>query len=73
MVKPTKLYWKATKHALRYLRGTTKFGIWYRQIEGVEMQGFPNVDFVGSPLDMKSTSSKIFSVGLVTISWYNRK
>ena len=27
MVKPTKLFWKATKHVLRYLRGTTKYGI----------------------------------------------
>lgn len=23
MVKPTRLYWKETKHVLRYLRGTT--------------------------------------------------
>lgn len=29
MVKTTKLYWKAVKHVLRYLRGTTQFGLWY--------------------------------------------
>ena len=27
MVKPTKLYWKETKHVLRYLKGTTQFGL----------------------------------------------
>jgi len=27
MVRPTKLYWKATKHVLRYLRGTTQYGL----------------------------------------------
>lgn len=40
IVKPSKLYWKVWKHVLRYLRGTTKFGISYRQTEGVKLQGF---------------------------------
>ena len=31
MVKPTKLFWKAGKHVLRYLRGTSGYGSWYRQ------------------------------------------
>ena len=26
MVKPTKLFWKAGKHVLRYLRGTSGYG-----------------------------------------------
>ena len=30
MVKPAKLFWKVGKHVLRYLRGTSKYGIWYR-------------------------------------------
>ena len=35
MVKPTKLFWKAGKHVLRYLRGTylrntSGYGLWYR-------------------------------------------
>ena len=29
MVKPTKLFWKAGKHVLRYLRGTIEYGLWY--------------------------------------------
>lgn len=45
MVKPTKLNWKATKHSLRYLRGTTQFGLWDKQIEGVKLQGFTDVDW----------------------------
>eukprot|EP00253_Pinus_taeda_P027972 PITA_27972 len=28
MVKPTKLFWKAGKHVLRYLRGTSRYGLW---------------------------------------------
>eukprot|EP00253_Pinus_taeda_P008735 PITA_08735 len=54
MVNPTKLYWKATKHVLRYLRDTNQFGPWYKQREGVKLQGFVDVDWVGSPSDRKS-------------------
>ena len=28
LVKPTKLFWKAGKHVLRYLRGTSEYGLW---------------------------------------------
>ena len=28
MVKPTKLFWKAGQHVLRYLRGTIEYGLW---------------------------------------------
>ena len=73
MVRPTKMYWKATKHVLRYLRGTTKFGLWYRQIEGVKLKGFTDGDWARSPSDKKSTYGGIFSIGSMTVSWYNRK
>ena len=56
MVKSTKLFWKVRKHVLRYLRGTSKYGLWYRQKNGVNLHDFTNVDWVGSPLDRKSTS-----------------
>jgi len=73
MVRPTKLYWKAAKHVLRYLRGTTQFGLWYRRTEGVKLQGFTNLDWVGSPFDMKRISGGIFSIGSIVVSWYSRK
>eukprot|EP00253_Pinus_taeda_P024924 PITA_24924 len=37
MVQPTKMFWKAAKNALRYLRGTSQYGLWYRQTEGVKL------------------------------------
>eukprot|EP00253_Pinus_taeda_P033302 PITA_33302 len=73
MVRPTKLYWKAEKHVLRYLRGTTQFELWYIRTEGVKLQGFTDVDWAGSPSDRKSTSGGIFSIGSTVVSWYNRK
>jgi hypothetical protein len=29
MVKPTKIFWKVGKHVLKYLRGTSEYGLWY--------------------------------------------
>ena len=73
MVQPTKMFWKATKHVLRYLRGTSQYGLWYRWTEGVKLQGFTNADWAGSLLDQKSTSGGIFNLGSAAISWYTRK
>ena len=78
MVKPTKLFWKAGKHVVRYLkgtylRGTSGYGLWYRQSNEVKLCGFTDVDWAGSPTDKKSTSRGIFSIGSTTVSWYNRK
>ncbi len=73
MAKPTKLYWKETKHVLRYLRGTTQFGLWYKYIDGVNLQGFIVANWLGSPSNRKRTSGEIFSVRSIIVSWYNRK
>eukprot|EP00253_Pinus_taeda_P019479 PITA_19479 len=73
MVKPTKLYWKAAKHMLRYFRGTYQYGLWYRYTEGVKLQGFTNAYWVGGPSDWNSTSGGIFGIGSRVVSWYNRK
>jgi len=44
MVRPTKLYWKVAKYVLRYLRGTTQYGLWYIRTKVVKLQGFTDVD-----------------------------
>eukprot|EP00253_Pinus_taeda_P003356 PITA_03356 len=73
MVQPTMLFWKATKHVLRYLRGTAQHGLWYKQTEGVKIQGFTDADWAGSPSDKKSTSEGIFNLGSAAVSWYSQK
>ena len=73
MVQPTKLFWKAGKHVLRYLKATSQFGLWYRRIEGVKLHGFIDEDWAGSPSDQKSTYGGIFNLGSAIVSWYNRK
>eukprot|EP00253_Pinus_taeda_P035757 PITA_35757 len=71
--EPTKLFWKVAKHVLRYLRGTTQYGLWYKGKKGVKFQGFIDADWAGSPSDRKSTSGGIFNLGSAVVSWYNWK
>ena len=73
MVRTTKLFWKETKHVLWYLRGTTQFGLWYKEIKRMKLCGFTDSNWVGSRSNSNNTSSGIFSVGYATISWYNKK
>ena len=73
MVKHTKLFWKAGKHVLRYLCGTTEYGLWYRWKKGVKLQGFTDADLAGSPSYRNITSGGIFSIGSTIVSWYIRK
>jgi hypothetical protein len=56
MVKPTKLFWKAGKHVLRYLRGTSEYGLWYKQMDEVKLHGFTDADWASNPTYRKSTS-----------------
>ena len=73
MAKPTKIFWIEGKHVLRYPRGTSEYGLWYKWKEGVKLQGFTDVDWAGSPTDRKSTSGGIFNIRSTTVSWYSRK
>eukprot|EP00253_Pinus_taeda_P013645 PITA_13645 len=61
------------KHVLRYLKGTSQYGLWYRWTEGVKLQDFTDADWVGSPSDRKITSGRIFNLGLAAVSWYSKK
>jgi hypothetical protein len=73
MVNPTKIFWKVGKHVLRYLRGTSEYGLWYIQKDEVKLHGFMDVDWASKPTDRKRTSGGIFSIRSTSISWYNRK
>ena len=73
MMEPTKLHQRETKYVLIYLKGIVDYGLWYKRIDGVKLQGFTNVYWARSPLDKKSTSRAIFSVGSTIVSWYSIK
>jgi hypothetical protein len=67
------VHWVATKHVLRYLRGTIGFGMRYVGGDGVRLHGYSDSDWEGSAVDRKSTYGGCFSLGSTVVSWYNRK
>jgi hypothetical protein len=44
MVEPRQVHWVATKHVLRYLRGTVGFGLRYVAGDGMRLHGYSNSD-----------------------------
>jgi hypothetical protein len=73
MVEPRQVHWVATKHVLKYLRGTVGFGLRYVERDGVRLHGYSNSDWAGNVVDRKSTSGGCFSLGSIVVSWYNNK
>ena len=63
----------ATKHVLRYLRGTIGYGLKYTFVGGVRLFGYTDSDWAGIVVDRNSTSGYCFSMGSTMISWSARK
>ncbi|BBH06990.1 hypothetical protein Prudu_018783 [Prunus dulcis] len=58
MEAPTILHFQAAKRVLRYLKGTTEFGVLYKRGKSRGLVGFINSDFAGDFDDRKSTSGQ---------------
>ena len=44
MVEPKRAHWATTKHVLRYLKGTIKFGLRYTKGNEIQLSGFTDAD-----------------------------
>ena len=61
------------KRILRYLKGTTEYGLWYPKGNNLIIQAFTDADWVGSIDDRKSTSRATFYLGGCLVSWLSKK
>jgi hypothetical protein len=73
MVEPRHEHWIAAKHVLRYLRGTVEYGLGYLGVDGVELQGYTDLDWERNSVERKSTSGCCFGLGSAVITWFGRK
>ncbi|XP_016704342.1 secreted RxLR effector protein 161-like [Gossypium hirsutum] len=73
MKSPTEKHLQAAKRILRYLKGTTSFGLLYKKGENLDLFGFIDSDYAGDIEDRKSTSGYVFMLGSTTISWSSKK
>jgi hypothetical protein len=73
MVESRRVHLVATKHVLRYLKGTMDYGLRYDVDCEIRLHGYTDSDWAGSVADQKSTSGCCFSLGSGMISWFSRK
>lgn len=70
---PTKQHFGAAKRVLRYVAGTTDFGIWYSKAPNFRLVGFTDSDYAGCLDDRKSTSRSCFNFGSGVVTWSSKK
>ncbi|XP_027338317.1 uncharacterized protein LOC113852279 [Abrus precatorius] len=73
MSKPTELHLQSTKRILRYLKGTTSYGIFYRKEREENLLAFTNSNYIGDKDDSKSTFGYVFLLSLGAVSWMSKK
>lgn len=73
MARPTELHLQAAKRALRYLKGTVDYGIFYMKSGNKELVAFTDSDYAGELEDRKSTSGYVFIPSGGAVSWSSKK
>jgi hypothetical protein len=63
----TETYWAAVKRIMRYLKGTSSFGLHLTRDSSFSLHGFTDADWAGSIDDRKSTSGYIVFLGTTPI------
>ncbi|CAN1248499.1 Retrovirus-related Pol polyprotein from transposon TNT 1-94 [Linum perenne] len=63
----------ALKRILRYLAGTSNFGLWYPASESFDLIGYSDSDFAGCTIDRKSTTGTCQFLGPALVSWASKK
>ncbi|KAA0039316.1 retrovirus-related Pol polyprotein from transposon TNT 1-94 [Cucumis melo var. makuwa] len=70
----SELHLKTAKRVIRYVKGTSDFGVKFtRGKEYFKLIGFSNNDWGGSVDDMRSTSGYCFTLGSGIFSWSSKK
>ena len=70
---PKESHLKVVKHILRYLHGTSQYGLWYSKGSDCNLVGYTDSNFASCKSDRKSTSGTCHIFGNCLISWHIRK
>ena len=69
----TEMHLQAAKRVLRYIKGTTDYGVKFKNCQNFRFYGFLDSDWGGNVDDMRSTSGYCFSFGSGIFSWCSKK
>lgn len=68
--KPRSIHWTAIKRIMRYLQGTSDYGIVYQRQSSIpKLQGFCDADYGGDLDTRRSRSGHLFQFGSGLIAW----
>ncbi|CAA7062306.1 unnamed protein product [Microthlaspi erraticum] len=73
MSAPLMKHYQEAKRVLRYIKGTSNFGVLFTSVESPELLGYSDSDWGGSVEDKKSTSGYVFTLGSGMFSWQSNK
>ena len=72
MQDPNEQDWMAVKRILRYIKGTTSFGVKFGS-NAVKVTGYGDADWAGCHDSRKSTSGYVFLMGSGAVAWASKK
>ncbi|CAA0809608.1 cysteine-rich RLK (RECEPTOR-like protein kinase) 8, partial [Striga hermonthica] len=67
---PKESHIKAVKNIIKYIGGTTKYGLFYSADTNLHLAGYCDADWAN---DRKSTSGGCFYIGSNLVSWFCKK
>ncbi|KAH9681187.1 hypothetical protein KPL71_026873 [Citrus sinensis] len=70
---PKTTHFKAAKRILRYVKGTTNFGLLYSFSNDYKLVGYSDSDWGGDVDDRKSTTGFVFFIGDTAFTWMSKK
>ena len=75
MSNPGEEHFIGIKRVLRYLRGTTDFGLEFKAQDNmkINLHGYADADWAGDVSTRKSTTGYLFQIGNGTVSWKTRR
>ena len=65
-------HWCALERVMRYLRGTSAYGLHYTGYLAV-LEGYTDSNWISDATEIKATSGYIFDIGGAAISWMSCK
>ncbi|XP_072078014.1 secreted RxLR effector protein 161-like [Arachis hypogaea] len=71
--KPKESHLSAVKRIIRYVLGTTNYGLWFPKTDSFQLVGFCDADFAGDRIDRRSTSGMCCFLGKSLIVWSSKK
>ena len=69
---PTEAHWTAVKRILRYLQGTSSYGLLLRHSPSMMLSVFSDADWAGCPDTCRSTSGYCIYLGDSLLSWSSK-